>query len=243
MQITLDISTLITLYGIIFVMLTGLVYWGKPNFLVFIQKGIIHEMETKNEELIEKAKKYSHGTRLSGPKIRIRRTLSHFQQEYTIPNSVMVVSGLAAVAWLFCLFFMVTGYVYTGIQKSVIVDIILLTAQFNLGVMIVMGWFGGNNHVEKPVLFLISLLIWWLVASVVAFAMGVFGFYFHVISSPYLHCTFYSLSLIPLIPILWAVAVVLLFHQKEKSKYKSLKNAVMAFEQFRMEESKKPKRK
>lgn len=240
---TLDFSTLLTLFGIIIVILTGLVYWGKPNFLVFIQERVICEMAKNNEELIDKAKKYSHGTRLSGPKIRIKRMLSHFQQEYAVPNSVMVVSGLAAVAWLFCLFLVVSGYVYTGIHEILIVDIILLTAQFNLVVMLFMGWFGRNNRVEKPVLFLISLLIWWLIALFLACVLGLSGISFQIIPFSHLNCTFYSLSLIPLIPILWAVCVVLLFSRKEKCKYDLLRKTVLDFEEFRKNENLKQKKK
>ena len=126
MSFSLDLSLLATLFGFVMVILTGLVYWGKVNFLIFAQKQIIIELASTNKELLVKAERYSHGTRLSGPKIRISRLMSSFSRQYVVPSSVMVVSGLAAVAWLFCLFLMVASYIYTGVQHISIINIILL---------------------------------------------------------------------------------------------------------------------
>ena len=128
MSFSLDLSLLATLFGFVMVILTGLVYWGKVNFLIFAQKQIIIELASTNKELLVKAERYSHGTRLSGPKIRISRLMSSFSRQYVVPSSVMVVSGLAAVAWLFCLFLMVASYIYTGVQHISIINIILLVA-------------------------------------------------------------------------------------------------------------------
>lgn len=243
MTLTIDLSLLATLFGIVVVLLTGLVYWGKPNFLVFLQKGITSEMAKGHCELLDKAEKYSHGTRLSGPKIRIKRMLSRFPHEYSVPNSVLVVSGLAAVAWLFCLFLIVSSFIYSGIQESSIIDILLLGAQTNLVAMLLMSWFGRNNNVEQPVLFLISSFVWWFLATIVATIMGLSGLFFHVIAPEQLHIAFYSFAMIPFIPIVWSVCVTAAYYRRERSKYTDLQKAVTAFERFRLEESQKSKKK
>lgn len=245
MILTVDLSLLVTLFGIVVVLLTGLIYRGKPdyNFLIFLQKGITNEMAKGHLELLGKAEKYSHGTRLSGPKIRIKRLLSRFAHEYSVPNSVLVVSGLAAVAWLFCLFLIVLSFLYSGIQEPSIIDILLLGAQTNLAAMLLMGWFGRNNSVEQPVLFLISSFVWWLFATMVATIMGLSGLFFHLIAPEQLHIAFYSFAMIPFIPIAWFVCVTVAYCKREHSKYTDLQKAVTAFEKFRLEESKKSKKK
>ena len=48
-------------------------------------------------------------------------------------------------------------------------------------VCLLMGWFGRNNSVEKPMLFLMSSLVWWAVFTAAGILMGVFGLFFHVI--------------------------------------------------------------
>lgn len=243
MTLTVDLSLLATLFGIVVVLLTGLIYWGKPNFLIFLQKGIISEMAKGHRGLLDKAEKYSHGTRLSGPKIRIKRMLSRFAHEYSVPNSVLVVSGLASVAWLFSLFLVVLSFLYFGIQESSIIDTLLLGAQTNLAVMLLMGWFGRNNSVEQPVLFLISSFAWWFFATMVATIMGLSGLSFHVIAPEQLHIAFYSFAMIPFIPIAWSVCVTAAYYRREHNKYNDLKKAVTAFEKFRLEESQKSKKK
>lgn len=243
MSFSLDLSLLATLFGFVMVILTGLVYWGKVNFLIFAQKQIIIELASTNKELLVKAERYSHGTRLSGPKIRISRLMSSFSRQYVVPSSVMVVSGLAAVAWLFCLFLMVASYIYTGVQHISIINIILLVTQTNVGAMLLMGWFGRNNSVEKPMLFLMSSLVWWAVFTAAGILMGVFGLFFHVIPLDQIHYAFYSFSLMPIFPILWAVCVALAYLWSERKKYKNLRKAVFAFEEFRKEKSQRIKKK
>lgn len=243
MPFSLDFSLLATLFGCVMVILTGLVYWGKANFLIIAQKRILIELATTNKELLVKAGRYIHGNRLSGPKIRISRLMSSFSRQYVVPRSVMVVSGLAAVAWLFCLFLMVASYVYTGVQHISIVNIILLVTQTNVGAMLLMGWFGRNNSVEKPMLFLMSLLVWWAFFTVVGILMGVFGLFFHVIPLDQIHYAFYSFSLMPIVPIIWAVCVALAYLWSEKNKYTNLRKAVIAFEEFRKEKSQRIKKK
>lgn len=192
---------------------------------------------------MDKAERYCHGTKLSGPKIRIKRMLSKFSREYAVPSSVLVVSGMASVAWLFCFFLVTASYIYSGIKSSAIIDAILLTAQTNFLVMLQMAWFGRNNSVERPVFFLISSFLWWILFTVVAIFMAVSGVFFHLITIDQLHYAFYSFSLIPLIPILWSVCLMMLFLSKEERKYKELEATVKAFEDFRKEESRKGKRK
>ena len=243
MPFSLDLSLLATLFGFVMVILTGLVYWGKVNFLIFAQKQIISELALTNKELLVRAERYSHGTRLSGPKIRISRLMSSFSRQYVVPSSVMAVSGLAAVAWLFCLFLMVASFIYTGIQHISIVIIILLVTQTNVGAMFLMGWFGRNNNVEKPILFLISLFVWWAFFTAVGILIGIFDLFFHVIPLNQMHYAFYSFSLMPFIPILWAVCVALAYLWSEQKKYRNLKRAVLAFEKFRKEENQRTKKK
>ena len=241
MQFAIDLSLLATLFGIVMVVLTGLVYWGRQNFLIYVQKQLISEMAASHKDLLKKAEHYSHGTRLSGPKIRIKRKLGVFSNEYTVPRSVIAVSALAAVAWLFCLFLMVASFIYTGIQSFTILNIILLVAQTNLAVMALMLWLGKNNNIEKPILFLMALLIWWAISLAVSFVMGACGLFFHVIPTHQMHYAYYSFSMIPFIPILWAVCVAFAYYKREKRKYKELSEAVVAFEKFRQEESRKKK--
>ena len=225
MSLSIDLSLLVTLFSIIVLVLTGLVYWGKPNFLIFIQKGIISEMAASNRDLMDKAERYSHGTKLSGPKIRIKRMLSKFSREYAVPNSVLVISGMASVAWLFCFFLVTASYIYSGIKSPTIVNAILLVAQTNIAAMLQMAWFGRNNSVERPVLFLISSLLWWMLFTFAAILMAVSGAFFHVITIDQLQYAFYSFSLIPLIPILWGVCLTMSFLTKESRKYKELETA------------------
>lgn len=238
---SLDLSLLATLFGIIMVVLTGLVYWGKPNFLIYVQKQVISEMAASNKELLEMAERYSHGTRLSGPKIRIKRKLGSFSCDYVVPNSVMEVSALAAVAWLFCFFLVVASFIYTGIQSLKLLNIILLTAQTNMVVMAIMAWFGKNNNVEKPILFLMSLFVWWVAFTVVGCLMGLGGLSLQIIPTEHLHYAYYSFWLIPFIPIMVTVYTVFAYRCKEKQKYSELGDAVFAFEKFRKEESQRKK--
>lgn len=238
-----DISTLITLYAALIAILTGLIYIGKPNLLIIIQKELIHELSEDYKQWMEKAERYSHGTRLSGPKIRIRRALGRFSQDFSIPHSVLIVSGLAFVAWLFCLFMLVAGYVYSGMKNYTTINVILLVAQFNLIAMGVTSWFGQNNYVTRPVLYLSSTMFWWIVFTTLGMLMGISGFFFQVISYSFLPYVFYTITLIPLIPIaafIWSAYGV---YRDEKQKFDHLKNLVIDFEKFRLEESLRQKKK
>lgn len=243
MNLIVDISLLATLFSIIIVILTGLIYWGAPNFPIFLQKGITSEMAKGHRELLDKAHKYSHGTHLSGPKIRIKRLLGRFPQEYSVPNSVLVVSGFAVVAWLFCLLLMALSFLYSGTKALSIINILLLSAQTNLGVMFIVGWFGHNNNVERPVLFLISSFLWWFIATLVATILGLTDLFFHVIALDQLHFVFYSFAMIPFIPIIIMLCVIAEYYREERNKYANLKKAVIAFEKFRVEESQRSKKK
>lgn len=241
MSFSVDLSLLATLIGIVMLMLTGLVYWGKPNFLIYVQKQVSNEMAASNKELLEKAERYSHGVRLSGPKIRIKRKLSCFSSDYIVPRSVMEVSALAAVAWLFCLFLIVASFIYTGIQSLTLLNIILLSAQTNMIVMAAMFWLGKNINIERPMIFLMSLFKWWAIFTIAGILMGVSGLYCHVIPKEYMRHAYYLFSLIPFIPILWAVCVTLVYRNREKKKYSELSEVVFAFEKFRKEESQRKK--
>lgn len=243
MELAVDISLLATLFGIVIVLLTALIYWGKPNLLTFLQEGITSEMAKGHRELLDKAEKYSHGKHLSGPKIRIKRLLSRFSQDNSVPNSVLVVSGLAVVAWLFSLFLIVLSFLYSGTQAPSIINVLLLAAQTNLLVMFITSWFGYNNSVERPILFLISSFIWWLLATLVATFLGVAGLFFHVIASEQLHIAFYSFAMIPFIPIAALVYVTAAYCIEEHRKYSDLQKAVTAFEIFRLKESQRSTKK
>lgn len=241
MSFTIDLSSLATFFGIIEIVLTGLVYWGKQNFLIYLEMRVTSEMAAMNKELLDKAKRYSHGTRLSGPKTRIRRKLSNFPPEYVVSNTVLEVSALATVAWLFCFFLIVTSFIYTGIQSITLLNTILLTAQTNMVVMMVMSWYKKNNSIEKPMLFLMTIFFWWSVFTIAGVIMAICGLFFPFIPLEYIHYAYFSFSLIPFIPIFWAVCMAFAFYNREKGKYSELRDAVVAFEKFRKEESQRKK--
>lgn len=241
MLFSIDLSSLATFFGIVVAVLTGLVYWGKPNFLVYLEMRVTSELETSNRELLDKAERYSHGIRLSGPKTRIRRRLSSFSHDYVVPNHVIEVSALATVAWLFCFFLIGASFIYTGIQSITLLNIILLTAQTNMAVMLFMTWYNRNNSIEEPMLFLMTIFFWWGVFTLAGVINGVCGLYIPIIPIEYLHYAYYSFSLIPFIPIFWAVCVAFAFRNREKQKYEELREAVLAFEKFRKEESQRKK--
>ena len=243
MEFSFDIPLFITLLGIMMVIIPGLIFYGKSNFLTRRQEGIVQDIKEQHGALLIKAKRYTSGKRVKGLKLKLQRHLEPCLEDYRPPKSVLTISGISVVCWLFCLFLIVSGFIYSGTKSSAALNAILLTSQMVLVAMLILAWFRANNDVVKPHLFLIQSFRWWLIATVVGVGMALTHCFIPVLSQKMTTVIFYLYVCIPLIPAIFAVISTYNLYRNEKKKFADFFMVLEEFEEYELPKGKKQRKK
>ena len=136
MLIPFDTSLLLALGGVILIILTPILMGFKKNNapLLDIVRGIDNDLLKYYQPLLEKAKRYSHEKNLTGKKLKIHRLLGNFPDpnDKLSPQFISAVAGMAIVGWVYCLFWGIVSYIYSGLENTSLIDWILISGQFSL---------------------------------------------------------------------------------------------------------------
>lgn len=239
MLIPFDPSLLLSLLGIVLAILVPLLAFGENPLLLKLIRGIDKDLSKSNKDLLSKARKYTHEKNLSGKKLRIHRLLGNFPEERETPRCITAVAGMAILGLVFCLFFALITYVYSGVNKDSFINWLLIAGQISLFVEFVIFWFGKTFDVKGSTLYLVYAVFLLLVGFAVGAALSFTDCFFHVFPTEQVKWFYLGTLLVPFMPIITAAIELLSYWAKERRKYKQLNRAVKDFETFKNTSRKK----
>lgn len=233
MLIPFDISLVFSFVGILFTILASISLLREKNIVLWLVREIDSDLSKLYGPLLDKSRKYTHEKKLTGRKLKIHRLLGNFPEEKDVPWFVAAVAGMAVVALMYCLFFLLISYIYSGINNNVLIDWILIVGQISLIVQFLVCWFGKKFNVMYLTLYLIATVLLWLIGLAIGAIMSFTGLYFHIIPDAYMKWFYLSTLTIPFIPIIFATIELSIYFSDERKKYKKLNAAVLDFEEFK----------
>lgn len=242
MLIPFDSSLLLSLLGIIVVILVPLLAFGENPILLKLIRGIDKDLSKLNKDLLSKARKYTHEKNLSGKKLRIHRLLGNFPEERETPRFIVAVAGMAIIGLVFCLFFSLITYVYSGVTKNSFINWILIAGQISLFIEFVVFWFGKAFDVKGSTLYLAYAVFLLIVGFAVGAALSFTDHFFHVFPTEQVKWFYLGTLLVPFVPIITAAIELLSYWTKEHRKYKQLNEAILDFENLKKETERKSKK-
>lgn len=242
MLIPFDASLLLSLLGIIFAILVPLSAFGEKPLLLRLVRGVDKDLLKLNKTLLEKARRYTHEKNLSGKKLRIHRLLGNFPDEKETPRFIAAVAGIAIIGLVFCLFFSLITYIYSGVKDISFINWILIAGQISFLVELVVFWFGKTFDVKDSTLYLVYAVFLLLIGFAVGAALSFTEHFFDVFPEKQVKWFYLGTLLVPFAPIFTALMELLLYWHKERKKYKQLKEAILDFEASKKESGKKTKK-